>query len=307
VETAVEAACARGERPLLALVCAETAGGDWNHFNAAQWRALLPDYHVWPVPCVGWVQPKLLERMLAKGAAGLLAISCGEGELRCREGGKFLQQRIDGTRQPALRTARANPDNFLHLTHDPAAPDRTCVRAAEFARTLHRPAPPPRSRWRAAAAGLALCAGFIGVIALVADAPFRNPAPAAPELVCSLKAWGDWIDAAAADARDQAAKPVHMRSTTAGKRTRASVTVRLTVDGSTTEHTLSPLGLAHDGASVGVLRRVLPAGPHEVQVAVFTAPGATEPRFAWSSRLDFVPRRATVVSFDPATGFLVEK
>ncbi len=307
VEAAIEAARAGGEHPLLALVCAETSGGDWNHFNTAQWRALLPDFHVWPVPCVGWAQPKLLERVLARGAVGMLVISCGEGELRCREGGKFFQQRIDGTRQPALRSARANPESFFHLVHDTSDPERTRRRAAEFARTLRRPALLASSRVCAVTLGLALCVVFVGLITTVADAPFRNPAPAAPEFVLSVKAWGEWLDAPALDAKAQAARPIHMRSATAGQRTRATVMVRLAVEGVVTEHRLPPLGLEHDGASIAVLRQTLSPGSHEVEAAIFTAAGATAPKFTWRGRLVFSPRRASVLSFDPATGFIVEQ
>ncbi len=298
LETTVLAAVAAGRAPFIALVADHAAALD---------SELLRGYHVVSVPSVSWVQPKLLERILAKGAAGVLVLDCSDGELPGRDAARWFLARMDGTRKPSFNPHRADPTKVLYLAHDSARPDRTRATAAAFVAAQPIPAAPARPLWRALSVGLTLIAILAALTLAGSHAPFRNPAPATPEFVLSFTLWGDWAASGAVDAKAEAAKPVHMRNVNAGHRARSAIRLQLTVDGVASERTVQPLGLSHDGACIGEIRLTLPPGRHDVRVAIFTAPDAKEPKLTWQRQLDFQPRRATVLTYDPSVGFAVEK
>ncbi|MBI5771702.1 MAG: hydrogenase iron-sulfur subunit [Verrucomicrobia bacterium] len=303
IEQMVLAAAQRGDQPLLALVCTESHGG-WSRFDAAAWRDTLPGCTVLPVPCIGWIAPKLMERALAAGAAGIVVLGCSTGEAACREGARWFDLRTNGQRKPGFHPDRAgaHPDRVLRLAFDPTTPGRTRAAVAMFASGV-RPALAPRPRARIVIAATLLAAALSVATIAGTFVPFRNPAPDAPELVLSIEAWGDWTEATPATAADLAKRPVHMRNVAVTThRERSPVRLRLTVDGVATEETLRPLGLAHDGACLALARRPLTAGPHAIDVEIFTAPGAA-PKFTWQGRVELAPRRASVVLFSPAAGF----
>ncbi len=301
IEQLVIAATGRHEPPLLAFVCAETHGG-WSRFDAHAWRDTLPGCTVLPVPCVGWIPPKLIERVFAHGATGVVVLSCSDENGVCREGARWFDLRLAGEREPKFHRERAGSNCVLRLAFDATAPGETRAAVAKFAAGL-RPNAGPDSRPRAALAGPAL-AGLLALVTVAGSlAPFRNSAPATPELVLSLEAWGDWIEAAPVSVAEIAARPIHMRNVAVtGHRERAPVLVQLTVDGATSEEIIRPLGLSRDGACLAIIRRPLAPGSHDVRVALTTAPG-TPPKFTWTGRLQLVSRRTAVIAFAPATGF----
>jgi hypothetical protein len=143
---------------------------------------------------------------------------------------------------------------------------------------------------------------------LVSDAPFRNPAVLDAEFVFSFRANGDWVSGAAQTPRHPAddKRPVHMRSAQPAQRSRVPVKVRVEVDGRAHEQVFRPKGWKADGASVGELRVPLSPGSHRVAVAVATsADGAVAP-LTWSSTVNAVRRRITVLSYDAGSGFKLE-
>ena len=297
LEAFVVEAVAGGRSPLIALVA--------DH-GASLGRDLLVGYHVVAVPSVSWVQPKLIERVIAKGAAGVVVLDCADGELPGRDASRWFLDRLAGTRKPAFNTYRADPTKVVYLTHDAAQPELTRAAAAAFASTNAKPVATVRPLWRALALSVGLSAVLAALTLAGSHAPFRNPAPAAPELVLSFTLWGDWVDSSKIDAKREAAKPIHMRNVNAGRRTRSAVRLVLSVDGVVSENVVQPLGLSHDGACIAEIRRPLPPGQHDVSVAIFTSPDALTPKVTWKGTPDFRARRATVLSYDPNDGFRLE-
>jgi hypothetical protein len=59
-----------------------------------------------------------------------------------------------------------------------------------------------------------------------------------------------------------------------------------------------------DGSAIGEWRRPWLTGEHQVVVEVF--PGGTQRAVRWEGRLQAVPRRLQVITYDSANGFLVE-
>jgi hypothetical protein len=168
---------------------------------------------------------------------------------------------------------------------------------------------PVRSRWAGGLAGLLLTAAVLAGLLLVSDAPFRNPAPAEAEFVFSFRANGDWLSGAAVALPDPAhdTRPKHMRTALPAQRTRAPVTVRLTVDGRVQEHVFRPKGVKADGTSVGELRVPLSPGPHAISVSLATSADPAAVAQTWSGNIGAQPRHLTVLSYAPGPGFQVEQ
>ncbi len=296
----VSAEVARGMAPALALVCAQADGG-WDFFQAAAWRARLPGYEVRPVPSSGWVEPKVIESLIAKGARAVLVVSTVNSDPFCREGDAWLPLRLRGEREPHFRPNRADPRKTAHVRYDPTRPGELTRAAARLLRgeLSSSSARPTRFRLLAAAAALTVLL-FAGLI-WVSDAPFRHPTAPMPELVFSFRAHGDWLDATTQAAADD--RPVHMRAAMHTNRSRAPVTVRLELDGHAEEHVFQPKGFKSDGASIGELRRPLAVGAHTLRLSVSTAPGAESAAQVWEVSFTAEPGRLVVISFEPGTGF----
>jgi ferredoxin len=304
LETLVLAETARGTPPALAFVCAQSDGG-WELFDVVAWARRLPGYTVRPVPCVGWIEPKLIERLINKGAGAVLIVGCGSSEAFCKEGNTWLPARLSGAREPAFRPGRADPRRAAHVNFDPLRP-RLLTEAAERLRAQQAaPARAIRSRPGAWLAGLLLTTALLAVLLWVSDAPFRNPAPGEPEFVFTFRANGDWLSGAAQALPDPALdqRPVHMRTAQPAQRTRAPVTVRLEVDGRATERVFRPKGFKSDGLSVGELRVSLAPGRHLIAVSIATSADPAAARTSWSAEIEAQPRRLTVLSYEPSHGF----
>lgn len=307
LEAFVLAEVARGAPPALAFVCAQSDGG-WERFAARAWQARLPGYSVRPVPCVGWVEPKVMERLISKGATAVLTVGCSSSEAFCREGNQWLPARLTGAREPVFRPNRADPRKVAHVNFDPLHPGRLTM-AAERLRSLQPP--PPESRRRMLgqwSAGLVLAAIGLAVLLAVSNAPFRNPAPADAEFVFTFRAYGDWLTGAAAALPDPAhdTRPIHMRVAQPAQRARAPVIVRLTVDGRVEEHVFRAKGFKSDGFSVGELRTPLTPGRHVVAVSVATHPDPAAARREWQAEVEAQPGRLTVLTLEADGGFQLE-
>lgn len=303
LESFVVAEVGRGAPPALALVCAQSDGG-WELFDPVAWARRLPGYSVRPIPCAGWVEPKLVERLLAKGATAVLIAGCGSSEAFAKEGNRWMPARLAGTREPAFRPSRADPSKVAHVTFDPLRPQSLTAAATRLRTAATAPAATPRSRVGTVIAGLVVTVLAMAGVLVVSDASFRNPAPAEAEFVFSFTAHGDWLEGAAAPAVDPALdkRPIHMRTAQPAKRTRQPVTVRLEVDGRVEERVFQPKGLKSDGASVGELRVPLPSGKHRVAITLNTG-AATQ---TWQEEIELKERYQRVLFYEPGHGFRLE-
>ena len=136
-----------------------------------------------------------------------------------------------------------------------------------------------------------------------------NRARLLPNRALSLALLGGMALAAIAvpaplDPVKEAAKPVHMRGRATAKPHRAPVAVRVTIDGQTNERSFTAKGISHDGPAIDEWRMRLAEGEHHVTVEIAPGPGA--PALRWSGPIRAVSRRLAIISYDPATGFIVE-
>jgi hypothetical protein len=286
------------------LVCAQSDGG-WEQFDVVEWSRRLPGYTVRPVPCVGWIEPKLVERVISKGATAVLIVGCGSSEAFCKEGNTWLPARLSGAREPAFRPSRADARRVVHVNFDPLRPRLLSAAAARLREQSAVPLAATRTGLAPWLAGLLLTAAVLAGVLLVSDAPFQNPASAEPEFIFTFRASGDWLSSAALALPDstQDTRPVHMRTAQPAQRGRSPVTVRLVVNDRVEEHVYQAKGFKSDGVAVGELRVPLAAGTHQVAVSLATNADPAAPRATWSAEIQVHPRRLTVLSYDPGQGF----
>jgi coenzyme F420-reducing hydrogenase delta subunit/NAD-dependent dihydropyrimidine dehydrogenase PreA subunit len=295
-----------GEAVHLAFVCAESAGANLEIDPATGHCAELPGYRALRVPCAGWVQPLMIERAIRQGASGVLVVTCPPDKCSYREGAKWERQRIEGIREPALRTDKLEPGQVQLV-----AIDRTrtadLIRAAARFRDGKEPLPMssrPRSlNTMAATVLLIACAGLLG---LVSDLGYTPPDIEGSEFVVSLKHPG----LASENCRDLteeelAATPVHMRKKRVCERTRPPVRLRVAIDGATAlETSVPPSGIWKDGNSVTVERIPVAAGEHRVSVAIGESANPEEWSFGEERTITFTDEARRVVVFDRVAGFI---
>jgi hypothetical protein len=223
-------------------------------------------------------------------------------EAWARDGGRWVEARLAGERQPAVRRKRGEGGAWRVVDFDPSRPHLVARAAADLRGGGGGSASGPGRRTITLAA---LAMALMATAAAVAPSHLRveNPASPSPELVVSFKLFGTLLPAGAVDAAAEAAKPVHMRGRTAEKPRRAPVVVRLTVDGVVEERAFAAKGVSHDGPAMGEWRQAWAAGEHDVVVEIF--PGGAAPVRRWAGRVRAEPRRLQVITFDEA-GFGIE-
>lgn len=306
LQAEVAAAAAAGRAPAVALVCAQADGG-WDVFRANAWRARLPGYDVRPVPSSGWIEPKFIEGLIARGARAVLVVSTVSADPFCREGDGWLPLRLRGEREPEFRPARADPRKVAHVRFDPTRPAELAAAARRLLAREPAPSAPDRpTRPQRLVGGTALAAAVLALVLAGGEAPFRHPTAAQPELVVTIRAFGDWIDTATVDAEALSARPVHMRAAARASRARHPVVVRLAINGVAEEFVLHPKGVKSDGPAFGVVRRPLAPGRHRVDLGLATGPGSDAARAEWRTEVAATTGRLTVVSYEPGRGFRLD-
>jgi len=294
-----------GETVHVAFVCAESAGANLEIDPSTGLCAELPGYRALRIPCAGWVQPLMIERVIRQGARGVLVASCPPDRCGYREGAEWERQRIEGLREPALRVDHLEPGQVRLVALDRTRKADLIGVAARFRsgeEPLRAPSPPRAIRALSATVLLIACAGILG---LVSDLGYTAPAIDGSEFVVSLKHPG----LASENCRDLtpeelASTPVHMRKEHICERTRPPVRLRVAIDGATAlETSIAPSGIWEDGNSVAVERVPVAPGEHRVSVAIGETLDPDEWSFGAEQTITFTEEARRVVVFDRVAGF----
>ena len=302
----IDARKARGERPFIAFVCAESAG---SLLDAEGSSAALPGYRVESVPCVGWVSAVLLERALQRGAAGVLVVGCGEGDTAGREGMKWFEQRMAGRREPKFDPRTADPSRVRFVKFDRTRRGGLLSAAREFSTEASAPSPGERKRLTRPrplqiAAALALAVALGAVTFAFSNLPYRTAHSSTPELVVSFNHHGAILEPRKLTSEELEKRLPHMRAQVNASRERVPVRLRVQVDGQTVLDQVYPAkGLLHDGPSMAVVRLPLSPGPHQVLVELADTANPDQWTQQWHETVEFQENRARVVLFDTKGGF----
>ena len=270
------------------------------------------------VPCVGMLPPSFLDFALTRGHVdGVLLAGCRTGECHYRLGDRYVEQRLDGRRDPALRArvprARiglswCGPSAHVRRRRElgafrsrlvvlPVSAPAAAARAAGGSPALAAPAAAP---WRyAAQAGLyLLCALTIG--ALSCWPQYRQLAPDAAVVKLSfIHAAPLREPCAILTPAEMARLPINMRVRTDCRRDRWPVTVELALDGRLLYRgTHRPAGLNEDGPSTVYRRFTVPAGPHALSVRMRDTGRGEGYDFQAARAVSLRPGQSFVVDFD---------
>jgi hypothetical protein len=210
--------------------------------------------------------------------------------------------RLSGERKPSFRQQRAGEGRW-HIADYTPGDDRSLRAAAESFRNATAPPARPRSKPRTLAALALITLAVIAATVAPSHLHVRNPAPPEPEFVFAFKVLGDMQTTAALDPAEEAKKPIHMRGRVTEKPRRHTVTVRLTIDGQSSERSYEPKGIGHDGPAIDEWRTPLTPGPHSLTVELHR--GSSNP-LTWSGTLEARERRLHVLTYGPAEGFRAE-
>jgi ferredoxin len=294
---------ARMERAIEAAI--SSSDTKWVAFVADEIRTALPmlsGYAVHRIPTASWLRPKFIERIFAAGVRGVLIVRDARAEPWARDGGRWVVARLAGERKPALRPERSAGGKWHVIDFDPSQPRALVQTATEFRDGAARPF--AASRLLPALPCVAMVAAIMATALAPSHVRVVNPVSSTPELVLSIKAFGERAPSAVPGDAAEAAKPIHMRGVTFEKPRRSDVIVRLTIDGNVEERAFVAKGFSRDGPAIGEWRRAWTPGEHHVAIEIAT--GGTKPRVRWEGTLRAVERRLNVVTYDPTAGFVVE-
>ncbi len=308
IEAWLTEAAAAGETPHLALVCAYSAGGGLTIDAGSGRCAELPGWRVLEVPCAGWIHPLTLELALRRGAGEAMVVTCPGETCRYREGARWIQQRLDGERSPALRTDKVERDRIHLVALDLTQTGNLLEAAGRIGGGSGNggsgaPEGPGRiSGWLAAAVLAVIVAAGLGASTAVG---YRAPSSAASELVVTFKHPGSLSEDCRVLSEEEKLKlPAHMRRDKICDRARSDVRLRIEVDGAPViERSYSPAGVWSDGNSVGVERLPIEPGEHVVRISIGETPEPSEWQYVTAARETFTTDARRVVAFDKLEGF----
>lgn len=301
----VEKESAAGNSPFLAFVCASSAGADVRIDSETGTSPELPGYRVMSVPCSGWVHALTIERAIKRGAGGVLVVGCGPGETTYREGEKWTEMRLSGQREPSLRPQHVDKARVLFLKLDRTRLTDLKKQAAAFRAGKDSQPPSSRSKAKASVAGAGVAAALSGLVLVGAELPRPTPAQLPSQLVVSFKHPGvAGENCRPVTEEEKASQPAHMRQDTICERGRASVRLRVVVDGEKRlEKSYAPHGLSGDGNSVAIETLELPPGSREISLFLGDTSDPNEWNHASVRTFDMLQGERRVALFDKMSGF----
>ncbi len=305
IEGWLEDAVAQGESPYMGFICAESAGAGLDVDPVTGISSKLPGYRLLHVPCAGWVHPLMIERAIRRGAAGVLIVSCGPGECHYREGALWTQQRLDGEREPALRSSKVAPEQVTLLGLDRTQQAELIERAAAI---IGNESTPPRNqrglpiRLIAATFVAALFAALAGV---VSDWSYASPSVDHSELVVSFSHPGSSEENCRTLSETELADtPKHMRKPVQCDRSRSAVRVAVQIDGvEVVRKSIPPAGIWGDSNSIALERIPVEEGRHTVEIVIGDTSDPDEWTYRDEQELEFTLEDRRVIAFDRISGF----
>lgn len=314
LSTWIDVEVARGGSPVVVFACgdAELArAGEGGGDPGGGWMGC----RVERVPCLGWISAVLLERLLNRGAVGILAVKCGGSDPTARDGCRWFEERLAGRREPAFDRTRADVHRVRVWREgdggggaiQQAIDDLRAYgshRAAEEGATPAVAPSEPAGRVRKWVTGLGVAAVLGAVMWGGSVLPHRTALSDAPELVVSFNHLGAIAAPRKLTPAEMADRLPHMRAQVNVTRERMPVGLRVSLDGRVIhERTYRARGLARDGQSVAIVRFEVSPGVHTVRVELADGaePGAWN--LQWEAPVRFEASTRRVVLYDTKTGF----
>lgn len=298
------------EGPLIAFLCADSAGADWTVDPETGRCEELPGYRVVAVPCTGWVQPLTVERALRRGAAGILVVGCSGAEPQYREGNRWTERRLAATREPGFRREKVESWRVRHVTYDRTRPEQLLEYCRIFSNKIRKEDDNFEETTRNSVearhivGGLFVAAGLSAIVAVGSVIPYPGPPKIDPMLVVSINHHGQLEERCEPiPEEERAAQPAHMQQEEVCERRRAEVIVEIDIDGEIVDRQSHPArGISRDGPAVSLDEIEVDAGRRHVTVRI--ADGADQEwSFEQSWEFGFEEGTRQVLLFDTREGF----
>ncbi|MEQ9823672.1 MAG: cytochrome b N-terminal domain-containing protein [Puniceicoccaceae bacterium] len=281
----------------LALVASDALRSDDRKLDQLR-QSALKGFTVFAVPTASWIRSNVLERLIKRGMRHVLIVRDGSSESAARAGNRWIAERSAGKRNPPLRES-ARP--AIHLFDFTPGRER---KLAQFVNALqverhHSASHRQQFQWVAAAAVVGVVTSL--VIAL-SHLQVQNPADPSPEFALSIKAYGSMQEEEMTNPEDEATKPIHMRGHSTQKPHRSPITIRLTLNGQSYEHSIAARGISRDGPALATLRHRIVPGNTKVKVVLDLGEQTVE----WTGSYEARERHIQVLTYHPQDGFVME-
>jgi len=261
----------------------------------------LPGYRVRTLPCIGWVHMLTLERLVKKGAAGVLLAACGDETCKYREGVTWTRDRLAGTRPPYFRVEKADPNKVRLVTLESGGLSRLQGEAKAFRDGKAAGGKPKLKPIIMAAIATVL---ITAAVIIPINIPYTPSVGSKPQLIVSFKHAGAEKGARTLSREELEKLPVHMRNPTVRERGRSDVRLKVTVDGEPlVNRSYSPGGFMDDGLSIALERLPMEEGEHLVVVALGDSPDENDWNHTTEKHLNFQAYGRYVLLFDKTNGF----
>ena len=286
------------DKPLIAFLChdASSLAVDVESGLCAD----LPGYRVLQVPCAGWVHAITVERLLRKGAPGVLIVGCA-GTCRFREGLSWTEGRMAGTHDTPLAD-RVDKSRLRVLAFHRLERERLCTEAAAFRRHEGRKTGRALPVWVGAAVTTLAWGGLTYALSQV---PYTPPVNESARLAITFKHPGAVSERCQTLSPEEQAKlPVHMRRDKDCQRARQKVRLKVLIDGvATLEKAYAPSGMWSDGASVVFEEFDVPSGPHQLKLLIGDDGDESTWAYVGERIVHFAVGERRAVVFDRTAGF----
>jgi len=310
IEQWIDAKTTADEKPYFAFLCGGSSGRDLPKHSEERDLPGMEGYQVRVLPCSGWMNPKLIEHALSRGAGGVLIGGCGSTDPAFRDGADIMRQRLEGERKPPLRRSVRETGSVLYVGHTRSRPDQVADQAREFRQgrqsELFRERQP---LWIRGLASVLLAAVLSLAIWSASSVPIARPNPDSATWTVYLVGRGPAVYRDFSTGAD--ARPVHMRPTKPMISHHLPVRLQIEVDGEIRhDREYKASGIKSNGPAIALLSLPLEPGSHTLRVTVSGKgkPPETpdlEPR-AWEQSLDVVAGQDVVLRFDENNGFRFE-
>lgn len=277
-----------------------------------------PNVKVLSLPCIGMVNPSIIEYGIQSGADGVFVCGCQLGDCHYRFGNKWLLARLTGERPPVLKkgvdSSRVRAYWFSSLqTKELINEVRLFQEDLKFGKKYGQEVfnKGIRQRGRVLPAALLLSLPLF-LIYFLSDAPYTFHKQRETQLKLSFKYSGkqqqdcnqwEFIKGEALKYRETlketARVPMKGRKLEACNRERFPVSVKLYVNSTKIlDRVYNPTGFKKDGPSYAYEKIKMEPGNHQIEIKMRDSRRTDGFDYVFKERIDFKPGRVVIIDFD---------
>ncbi len=297
-----EGARLAGEGRIMVFDCVNTRAGS---------AAKSPSIGVVTLNCIGQLPPSFIDYVISRKLAdGVVLAGCSENTCHNRFGGKWMDERLAGMRDPHLRSRVPRERLRVLQPGQMALRSRGIRQRAGAAGALcNGRGPSPRSESMPSIAGIlgqgvvyALCAAAVGYLS--ASPVYRQFPDDSAQIKLSFRHGASRVEDCKRLTPEEIAKlPANERRPNTCARERMAITVRLLVDGAVLfDEVLQPTGLSGDGPAEAYRKFMVPAGKHRLEAQLRDSKRSEGYDYEKTIDLDLVPQQSVAIDFKADQG-----